>query len=203
MLPIRFFDRLTVTVLVSLYSVSFASASEPPTPEVEDSELVAVFRISGKLFENTINRTFNRNEQVDMCILDVYSVGDAHVKGKATVGFSESKLDEPLTVEITGEIQSSSVGYTKPIIAGARTFGTFRALVGIDFDGKQFCQAPTTAEVSMQSTVDWVIARRRGLGRRLIQRVAARVAPRTTPKNTIVRVSDWPSSKSKRWLLKV
>ena len=45
---------------------------------------MAVFRISGKLFENAINRTFSREEKVDMWILDVYGEGDAHVEGEAT-----------------------------------------------------------------------------------------------------------------------
>ena len=51
-------DTRTMAGFVMLLSASFASAGEQAAADADDSELVAEFRISGKLFENMINRTF-------------------------------------------------------------------------------------------------------------------------------------------------
>lgn len=141
-------------------------------------EHVVVFRIRGEVLERIVEQNFERSESFQRPILDAWSEGTADVDGHVTLDFQDATAEEPLPIQIQGQITSQSQSYLGPLITTARSTVPFRAMVHLDFDGHKFYQKNIDVTASVESQIEAIRTRRQRIGSRLLTRVAYRVAPR-------------------------
>lgn len=146
------------------------SSAEKPTP-------VVVVRFSAVFFEQLFSRQIDRQVHEQMQVLDAWCTGVANATGQSAIDFSDAKLDEPLTIKITGNMLADSQGSVGPFVSQGITSIDFVVHCELVFDGTKFQLISCRADAYPNTRITSVAMCRNRIGNRVVSRLAERVAP--------------------------
>ncbi len=151
--------------------------ASPATLQPPRSPRWIVVHLSADLFRPLVEQPIDENLPVDEEILGVHATGQARVLGQPKLVVSENLQAAAFEIELSGTINSQTVGRKGPATLFGHSDATFTATKRVVFDPTRgFVGLPSQANATTNVTTDRIEAGRRGPLGRIVGRTVERVA---------------------------